>query len=221
MSRGGAVLDLSGLRPRARAVLRVLAVSVGEGVHRHVLCDELWPEDDEAAATRKLHVAISSIRRVVELDGVEVVRRDGELYLLDATLRCDVRRLRGGPGVRPLGAGSRRHRGGRNGVAPGARAATPAASCPRTSRASGSRRKRRQLQAMSAEAARQLAELLLEQDDRSGAIEVCRTGIAVDRYADPLWRLLLRGLAADGDLAGHARARAQYDAVLTELGIDH
>jgi len=81
--------------------------------------------------------------------------------------------------------------------------------------------KRRQLQAMSAEAARQLAELLLGQDDPRGAIEVCRTGIAVDRYADPLWRLLLRGLAADGDLAGQARARAQYDAVLTELGIEH
>ena len=51
------------------------------------------------------------------------------------------------------------------------------------------------------------------------AIEVCRAGLAIDRFADPLWRLLLRALDADDDPAGHARAGTEYDAVLAELGV--
>ena len=57
------VVDLTPLRPRARAVLRLLAVNFGRGVHRQVLGDELWPDDDEASAAKKLQVAISSIRQ--------------------------------------------------------------------------------------------------------------------------------------------------------------
>ncbi len=93
MTRGDDVIALDGLRPRARAVLRMLAVHLGAGVHRQTLCDELWPDDDETGASRKLQVAISSIRRMLETTGSgEVVGRRGDVYLLDADrgVGCDV-----------------------------------------------------------------------------------------------------------------------------------
>jgi hypothetical protein len=72
---------------------------------------------------------------------------------------------------------------------------------------------------MATDVARALAELLLDQDRPAEAISVCRSGLDIDRYSDPLWRLLLDALRADGDLAGHAVALADYDAVLAELGV--
>ena len=89
---GDEVVDLTDLRPRARSVLRMLAVNLARGVHRQVLFDELWPDDDEAAASRKLQVAISSIRRALEPIGPHVLRRRDDVYALDADagVSCDV-----------------------------------------------------------------------------------------------------------------------------------
>jgi DNA-binding SARP family transcriptional activator len=214
--RGAEVVDLAALRPRARAVLRLLAVSVGEGLHRHVLCEELWPDDDEAAATRKLHVAVSSVRRVVEADGDEVVRRDGELYRL--AVRCDVGEFEQAVTT----ARSSAARGDGTAAETSWRRALElyaGSLLPEDAASEWVDTKRRQLQTMAVDAARQLAELLLERGDQRGAIDACWSGIAVDRYADPLWRLVLDALAADEDWAGHARASAEYDAVLADLGV--
>ena len=51
------------------------------------------------------------------------------------------------------------------------------------------------------------------------AVAVCRAGLRIDRFCDPLWRTLLRALQHDHDHAGHAVAVAEYDAVLAELGV--
>ena len=83
----GVEIDLSSLRPRARSVLRMLAVR-GGGVRRDALIDELWPGDDEASGAKKLQVAISAIRRVLDPDGiVDIVRRRGEVYQLASGCR--------------------------------------------------------------------------------------------------------------------------------------
>ena len=209
-------LDVTTLRPRARAVLRMLAVGVGEGVHRQVIYAELWPDDTEPDAARKLHVAVSSIRKLIEPVGL--VHRDGEVYRLDGDVRCDVRSF------------EQALAGARTALAGGAadRAATALDTAlgqyagpllPEDSSSEWVETRRRRLQALAAEAARQLAELRLADGDAPRAIEVCRAGLAIDRFADPLWRLLLRALDADGDPAGHARASTEYDAVLAELGI--
>ena len=76
-----------------------------------------------------------------------------------------------------------------------------------------------QLQTAAVDMARRLASLLLERGNPVAAIEICRRGLEADRYSDPLWRLLLRSLEADDDLAGHALAMSRYDAVLAELGV--
>ena len=65
---------------------------------------------------------------------------------------------------------------------------------------------RQQLQAAATDATHSLGTLLLHGGRPAEAVGVCRWGVATDRYSDPLWRLLLDSLQADGDLAGRALA---------------
>ena len=96
------------LRPRARSVLRMLAVHTA-GVHRQALVDEFWPGDDETSGAKKLHVAISAIRRVLDRDDTApVLLRRGELYVLSPDLvESDLARFRP-PSARPGRPGARR-----------------------------------------------------------------------------------------------------------------
>ena len=59
---GGKARALSGVRPKARAVLRLLALHAGRPVHREVLIDALWPDLDATAGTHNLQVCVSSLR---------------------------------------------------------------------------------------------------------------------------------------------------------------
>jgi DNA-binding SARP family transcriptional activator len=216
-----APVDLGALRPRARAVLRMLAVRLGHGVHRDVLGEELWPDDDEASAAKKLQVAISSIRRVLEEAGVhDLVRRDGDVYALrdDAVMTCDVHRF------------SSAVADARAAVASGDQDAAEAtlrralelyggdllADEGATDWVVG---ERLQLQAAAVDVAKGLGTLLLDRRDPVAAIEVGRRGLEIDHYADPLWRVLLQALQSNEDHAGYAVAASRYDAVLAELGV--
>src|SRR6185312_4721085 len=92
----GAAIDLSPLRPRSRTLLRMLALSVEQDVHRERLVDQLWPDTEVGVATRRLQVAVSSTRQFLEQagmpEGFGVVRR-GDAYrlTLPAGSRVDVR----------------------------------------------------------------------------------------------------------------------------------
>jgi DNA-binding SARP family transcriptional activator len=219
--RGADVIVLGGLRPRARAVLRMLAVHLGVGVHRQTLCDELWPDDDEAGASRKLQVAISSIRRVLETTGSsEVVGRRGDVYLLDADrgVACDVQEF----STAVSDARTLVSRGGNADAEPVLRRALELYAgdlLPDDGAADWVVTLRQQLQAAATDAAHSLGTLLLHGGRPAEAVGVCRWGLATDRYCDPLWRLLLESLEADGDLAGRALAMARYDEMLAELGV--
>ena len=81
---GGRPLGLDELRPRARSLLRLLAVSAPDAVHRERLVEAFWPDADLAAGTRRLQVAISSIRRLLQDAGIagEIIVRDGDAYRL-------------------------------------------------------------------------------------------------------------------------------------------
>jgi DNA-binding SARP family transcriptional activator len=70
-----------------------------------------------------------------------------------------------------------------------------------------------------AEAAQGLAELRLERDDPAGAAQAAACGLRIDRYHDPLWRLLVRAREQAGDHVAASRARAEYARVLDELGL--
>lgn len=219
--RGADVIVLGGLRPRARAVLRMLAVHLGVGVHRQTLCDELWPDDDEAGASRKLQVAISSIRRVLETTGSsEVVGRRGDVYLLDADrgVACDVHEF----STAVSDARSLVGRGATADAEPILRRALELYAgdlLPDDGAAEWVVSLRQQLQGAATDAAHSLGSLLLNGGRPAEAVAVCRWGLATDRYSDPLWRLLLDSLQADGDLAGRALAMARYNELLVELGV--
>lgn len=95
----GAEVDLTPLRPQARTLLMLLAIRHGADVHRERLIDVLWPNVSVEAATHRLQVAISSIRRLLEGHGFAgtAVRRQGEAYrLLLPGVRSDVQLLEAG-----------------------------------------------------------------------------------------------------------------------------
>src|SRR2546423_9087646 len=54
--------SLTTIKPRVRAVLRLLAVHAGNPVHREVLQMAFWPDADAETGARNLHVAVSSLR---------------------------------------------------------------------------------------------------------------------------------------------------------------
>jgi DNA-binding SARP family transcriptional activator len=214
-------VDLSILRPRARAVLRMLAVRFGHGVHRDVLGDELWPGDDEASAAKKLQVAISSIRRVLEEAGVnDLVRRDGDVYALrDGDLvTCDVHRFTSAV----ADARAALARGNGHDAEPVLRRALELYGGDLLTDEGATDwvvGERLQLQAAAVDVARSLGTLLLDRRDPGAAIEIGRRGLEIDHYADPLWRVLLQALQTNEDHAGYALAASRYDAVLAELGV--
>jgi DNA-binding SARP family transcriptional activator len=65
----GVPVDLTGLRPRARAVLRMLAMAAGREIHQERLVDAFWPDADVPVGVRRLQVALSSVRQVLEPHG--------------------------------------------------------------------------------------------------------------------------------------------------------
>jgi DNA-binding SARP family transcriptional activator len=73
--------------------------------------------------------------------------------------------------------------------------------------------------AQAADSAVALAELRLELGDPDGAARACRTGLAIDRYHDPLWRLLIEARDRAGDAGAALRARQDYESVLSNLGL--
>ena len=78
-------VELTALRPRARTLLRLLAMNAGRDVHRELLVDALWPGVDVVIGTRRLQVAVSSVRQLLEsagLSGAEVLVRHGDAYRL-------------------------------------------------------------------------------------------------------------------------------------------
>src|SRR6185436_6297458 len=66
MSVGDRPVDLGEVKPRARALLRFLALHAGMWVHREVITEALWPEGDRDAPARSLQVGLSTLRRLLD-----------------------------------------------------------------------------------------------------------------------------------------------------------
>jgi DNA-binding SARP family transcriptional activator len=69
------------------------------------------------------------------------------------------------------------------------------------------------------QAAEWLATLALDATDPAEATRAALAGLVVDRYSDPLWRLLIEARDAAGDHGAAERARQEYAAVLAGLGV--
>lgn len=216
--------DLSGVRPRARAALRVLALHAGRPVHREQLAEALWGDLDPRAALHNLHVSLSAVRRALE-PGVptrssRLVVRDGETYTLvlrpgstsdvaqlDRALR-EARRLRGAGDVTGAGAELARAVDLYTGDL-----------LPEDGPADWVVGERERLRLTVADAAVELAELELAAGRLDRAVAAATRAIRLDECRDHAWRLLVTAFTAAGDAAAAHRATQGYRAMLDTLGV--
>lgn len=221
LSVGDETIALDRIKPRARALLRLLTVHAGSAVHREVIGAALWPEVDGGAAARSLQVAVSAIRGlfgdVLGTDGARFIAREGDAYRLAVPIDAiDVRRF-----DRLLAEGrAARWRGESPGPAlAGALEEYAGDLLPEDGPEEWVVALREHYRALAVEAAREAAETALLEGDPRAASEVCRVGLAIDRYHDPLWRLLIESRSQAGDPSAADRDRREYEAILNELGL--
>ncbi|MGH9076556.1 MAG: AfsR/SARP family transcriptional regulator, partial [Acidimicrobiales bacterium] len=244
---GDQLVDLSPVKPRARSVLRLLAVGGGAPVHRDELIGALWPDDDQRGGTRNLQVAISSLRQLLDSlpgprsgpdgrraggaaghpgagsassGGPTLVARDGDAYRLAVGPDDTVDVAIFGRALRA--AGEARRRGDRAAeIAEGwvALGAYRGELLMGAGSADWVVERRERFRIAAAEVAQQLAAALLDAGDAAQAVVAAERGLSVDRFRDGLWRALVAALEANGDRAAAAKAAIDYEAVLAELGI--
>ncbi|HVL98580.1 MAG TPA: BTAD domain-containing putative transcriptional regulator [Egibacteraceae bacterium] len=216
----GEAVDLSSVRPRVRSLLRFLALQEGRAVHREVIAEALWPGAEGDAGMRGLHVAVSSLRRVLHpVEGLGVMR-EGDAYRLrlpEGAL-SDVRDFQ-----QALAEGRRADRGGQVDAAVDAYLRAVGIHegelLPEEGPAEWVVASRDKLRSEAVEAAERLGCLLFDRGDTAGAVLACEQGLKFDRYRDVLWTTLIAGLEAAGAQAAAAHARQRYDEVLAELGL--
>ena len=220
----GRTVDLSTIRPRARALLRLLALNAGQAVHRETIEAAMWPDADSEAAGRSLHVAVAALRRVLEpgagRGSFQLLRRDGDAYRL-ALPSAAIVDLFGFE--RGLSAGRVARERGDDGAAKRAFEAALEAYAgdllPEDGPVEWVADRREQARLAAVGAAQGLAEICLRQGDAEGAARAAVTGLRIERYHDPLWRLLIRSRDEAGDQGAATRARAGYEQMLAELGL--
>lgn len=219
LSADGRSVALDGIRPRARALLRLLAVHAGSAVHREVLAEALWPGTDAQTAARSLQVAISAVRGLLTEalgpDGSRLLVREGDAYRLAVPeAAVDLRRFdramvearaargRGAPAAPAFALALVTYSGGL---------------LPEDGPEEWVVDRREHYRSAAVEAARAVAEQALLDGDHRMAIETCRIGLEIDRYDDPLWRLLIEARHGAGDVGAAHRDRREYEAILVEL----
>ena len=217
----GRRVPLEAIKPRARSLLRLLAVHAGSGVHREVIGAALWPEVDGQTAARSLQVAVSAIRGLLAEQlgaaGGRLIVREGEAYRLSVPLEAvDIRRF--DRAVADARA-ARLHGTATTDHLAAALAAYGGELLPEEGPSEWIVELREHYRTVAVEVAREAAEVALVSGEPRRAIDACRTGLVIDRYHDPLWRLLIEARSAAGDLSAATRDRLEYEAILSELGL--
>ena len=223
LSINGHSVDDSTAKPMERSLLHLLAMKADEPVHREALIDALWPDAELDAGLHRLQVAVSSLRRLlggVYAEGAGLLTRDGDSYRLA---------LPGGSAVdvleveRAVQAATRSRSTGDVEAEEESLAAALAAYggslLPGDGPANWVVERRSSLSSLATDAAARLATLHLQNDHPQAAAETARAGLAVDRYRDELWKLLIDAAERAGNHAEAERARRGYEAVLEELGV--
>jgi DNA-binding SARP family transcriptional activator len=196
----GVDVDLGTVKPRARSLLRLLAMHEGRPVHREVLIEALWPECDPAAGARNLQVLISSLRQALEpgrgRGDDTLVQRDGNAYRLALPEGTEIDLT----SFRAALATGRSSTDARFAASAFGRALDLYAELfPEEGPVEWIVAEREQLLYEAVEAATSLAEALLALDEPAGALHACRRGLALDRDDAALTRLRLKAYEAAGD----------------------
>jgi len=216
----GRRVQLDGVKPRARSLLRLLAMHAGAPVHREVIQETLWPDADAAAGGRSLHVALSALRRLLEeagATGSRLIARDGDAYRL-AVAPEDVDLGRFDHAI-AVGRGARARGEAAAGAFGAAIDAYTGDLLPEEGPAEWVAERRDQYRARAIEAAERLAEESLLAGDLATVVRACRFGLELDRYQDALWRLLIAARERGGEAGAASRDRRDYAQVLEALGV--
>lgn len=218
----GRDLDLHGVRPQARNVLRILALNVGAPVHRELIAELIWGDLGTTSAMHALHVSISSLRRALGADTAErIVERAGEAYLLHLADRrdCDLADF----DASLEGAADARRRGDAIGAADGLRHAVHryvGEILPEDGPAEWAVGARERYRTRASEAASALAHLELRTGDRRGALDAATRAVEIDPWLDESWRALVTVHRESGDVVATRRAEEAYRRVRQTLGVE-
>ncbi|HWB66580.1 MAG TPA: winged helix-turn-helix domain-containing protein [Mycobacteriales bacterium] len=229
---GGFSLELHGedapwraLRPRVAAMLRLLALHMGKGVHEERIIDALWPDQPPERGRHSLQAAVSSLRHELEPSRSRgepsIVERVGESYALRLPEPCQIDliefrqaidewhrlRLDAAPADHQLPVLAR------------ALAAYTGELLPEDGPAEWVVEEREQLRLDAAEAATALAAIHHDAGDATAAIRAAERALRIDSSHDQAWRVLLAAHEERGDVAAVERVRRRYTTMLDELGI--
>ena len=217
---GGVPVPLGDLRPRARSVLRYLALHAGSPVHRESILEAMWPDTDPVTAGKRLHVAISAIRHQLGTAGPALIRT-AETYQIGGAawpVLTDledfdraVNELRSTVGQDPSNA--------RVDAAQRVLSLYAGELLLEEGPSTWAVRERDERQHAYLAALCHLAVVRSSKNDWDAAIGLCRQGLRVDRYQDELWRLLLTALELAGRSVDLERAKLDYEALLLEMSI--
>ncbi|MGH9115167.1 MAG: AfsR/SARP family transcriptional regulator, partial [Acidimicrobiales bacterium] len=220
---GGRTVDEAAAKPMERSLLHLLALKAGAAAHREELVESLWPEAEPDAGVHRLQVAVSSLRRLLgpgpECVGY-LVAREGDSYRLALPPGSDVDLWRLAQGVRrAVAARAIGDTAYEEACLAEAVAAYGGPLLPGDGPADWVVGPRGSLQATAADASIRLASLRMDAGRHLQAAEAARAGLAVDRYRDELWQVLIEAAERSGHQAEAVRARHDYAAVLEELGV--
>jgi DNA-binding SARP family transcriptional activator len=219
---GGVDIDQAAVRPRARMALHLLAVHAGRPVHRDVLVQAIWPESQGDAGHRNTHVAISSLRHLLEPEARRgqsvLLPRLGDSYslMLPGGSRCDIDDFE----VALARARTARIAGD---LAAERASLHRALSCyggellPEDGLAEWVVTERERLRLAAADASERLARAEAGAGDIGTAIEYARRTLALDCYRDTAWRLLVQLHERAGDASAAHAVRREHKKMLAEL----
>lgn len=220
----GRAVDLAPLRPRARALLRLLAMTPNRDVHREHLVDALWPGTDLTVGTRRLQVAVSSVRQLLEqrgLPGGEVVLRHGDAYRLALPAGAVVDTETFERGLREAdGAAARGEIAAAATVRGSALSWYRGDLLPEDGPAEHVVGERERLRLLAATAAATLARDYRTLGQLRQAVAAARQSVQLDRYQDLAWELLADLHRDAGDDSAAARTRREHAAAQAELELD-
>lgn len=224
LRRLGRPVELSAVKPRTRTALRLLAMRAGRPVHRETMIEALWPDLPPAAATRNLHVTLSSLRTFLEPGSPRgqsgLLARSGDAYRLALPEggSCDVADFHAAVET------ARRARldGDTTTVLAALRRAVLRYAgdlLPEDGPAEWVVHEREILRHQAADAAVDLATMALAAGRAQEAVAAAERCVEIDRYCDGGWRLLAQGYDELGNPAAAARARRDYLDMLASLNM--
>jgi two-component SAPR family response regulator len=189
----------------------MLAYAHGTNVHRERLIDTLWPGATVDVGLRRLQVAVSSVRRLLQQRGIaeiDTVRRYADSYQLslgDAIV--DVVEFE-----RLVVTARQEPHSVRRRIELRTRAINLYAGglFPEEGAAEHIVHERERLRVIAAETACNLARDHQSVGDLAEAVAAARRSLELDHYQDAAWQLLTDCLAAQGDETAAARARREH-----------